>query len=279
MTLIGLNSSRLPYDSIQERNAKKQKDASTAYGVQNGAIPVFLNKLKEWKFNFPSSNLWTIEIKLHNDGTEANHSLLTLYTNIDKANRIYENTNGTHWKVSNSSNYNFANDYLNRFQTDKTALFLAQGISFGTRTINISDNTADFDADKAGFIKYGTIENGASYNPTCRIQFLETNWSLSDILFDKWIAAIGQQGLIEDSSLPNIKADIYLYQYSASISAQMINNKSTSRTDWQLRKITKLLKAFPTNRSGTTDINYDNNGPKTETVEFSFMDYQVEYVV
>ena len=269
----------MPYDSIQERLAQKNSDASIAYNTQKGAIQMFLDKLKEWKFSIPSKNLWTVEIKLHNDGNESNHSILELYQNIDKANRMYQETNGTYWKVSNSSNYNFANDFLNRLQTDKTALFLAQGIDFGARSVNYSDNTSDFMGAESGFIKFGTIENGSSYNPTCRMQFLETNWNLGDILFDKWIAAIGQQGLIEDSSLPNIKADIYLYQYAASVTNQMINKKSSDKSDWQLRKITKLIKAFPSSRSGTTNIIYENSGPNTETVNFSFMDYQVEYVV
>lgn len=269
----------MPYASIQERIAKKNSDASIAYNTQKGAIQLFIDKLKEWRFNPPSKNLWTVEIKLHNDGNESNHSLLELYQNIDKANRTYQETNGTFWKLTNSSNYNFANDFLNRLQNDKTALFLAQGLDFNTRTVNYSDNSSDFMAQESGFIRYGTIENGSIYNPTCRLQFIDTNWGLGDILFDRWIAAIGQQGLIEDSSLPNIKADIYLYQYAASVPNQMINKKSNDKNDWQLRKITKLIKAFPKSRSGNSNITYENSGPTVETVEFSFMDYQIEYVV
>lgn len=269
----------VPYDSLQERNAKVNANPANSYQTPNGAIQLFWDKLKEWRFNLPSTNLWTIEIQLHNDGSETNHSLLTLYQNIDKANRMYENTNGTHWKVGNSGTSSFGNDFLNRLQTDKTAFFLAQGINFETRSINISDNTSDFISQESGFIKYGTIENGASYSPITRIQFLITNWEIGDVLFDKWIAAIGQQGLIEDSSLPNIKADIYLYQYASGMPLDVTNKKSTNKKDWQLRKITKLIKAFPKSRSGSTEISYENNGPKIETIEFSFMDYQIEYCI
>lgn len=240
---------------------------------------MFLDKLKEWRFNPPSSNLWTIEIQLHNDGSGSNHSLLELYKNIDKANRIYDATNGTHWKVFNSGNYNFSNDFLNRLQTDKGAFFLAHSISFDSRSIDVNDNAADFLGTSTGFVKFGTVENGSRFTPTCRIQFLETNWAIGDIFFDRWIASIGEQGLIEDSSLPNIKADIYLYQYSAGIPGDMFNKKTITKNDWQLRKITKLIKAFPKSRNGITDITYENNGPKVETIDFSFMDYQIEYCV
>lgn len=271
--------SELPYDSLQERKAKVNADASNAYQVQNGSIHLFLDKLKEWRFNMPSNNLWTIEIQLHNDGSNEKHTLLQLYQNIEKANSRYNSINGTNWKVITSGNGSFGNDFLNRLQTDKTAFFLAQGISYDTRQVSLNDNSSDFMAQESGFLKFGTIENGVNYSPTARVQFLETNWSLGDVLFDKWIAAIGQQGLIEDSSLPNIKSDIFLYQYAASIPSELTNKKSSNKYDWQLRKITKLIKAFPRARSGTTDINYENNGPKIETVEFSFMDYQIEYSI
>ena len=269
----------MPYDSLQERRAREQANASTAYsGLKAGAITLFLDKLKEWKFNPPSHNLWTVEIQLHNDGTGTSHTLLELYKNIDKANRTYQSTVGTSWKITSPTNASFANDFLNRLQSDKTAFFLAQGFNFDTRQVNISDNVADFMSQESGFLKYGTIENGAIYNPSARFQFLETNWSLSDIFFDRWIAAIGQQGLIEDSSLPNIKADIFVYQYSAGIPSTMANKRSENTKEWQLRKIVKLIKAFPKSR-GQAEFAYENNGPKIDTVEFSFMDYQTEYII
>ena len=267
----------MPYDSLQERAAKQNANPTTAYSsLPPGPIQLFLEKLKEWKFNFPSRNLWTIEIQLHNDGTENSHTLLDLYRNIDKVNRTYQETVGTNWKIISPDKASFANDFLNRFQTDKTAFFLAQGISFDTRQADINDNVVDFMSTYSGFIRFGTVENGARFTPNVRIQFLETNWGLSDILFDKWIAAVGQQGLIEDSSLPNIKADIYIYQYTVGAPN---NNKSSGNKEWQLRKVTKIIKAVPKSRGGSIEISYENNGPKIDTVEFSFMDYQIEYVI
>ena len=270
----------MPYDSIQEKLAKQNKNAATAYSLQPGPLQLFLEKLKEWRFSLPTTHLWTVEIQLHNDGSETNHTLLELYKNIDKVNRTYSATLGTNWKITNSTTGNFANDFLNRLQTDKTAFFLAQGVNFEARAVNISDNTSDFLSQNAGFVKFGTIENGANYNPRARFQFLETNWSLSDILFDRWIAAIGQQGLIEDSSLPNIKADIYIYQYAAGAPSSLANKRSTNANakEWKLRKIIKLIKAVPINR-GQIENTYEYNGPKIDTVEFSFMDYQIEYSI
>lgn len=281
--------------------------AENAYKVSPGPIQLFLDKFSEWKFNFPSKNLWTVEIKLHNDGTSsADHSLLKLYQNIDAANRRWNAMIGGEWKVSTrNTSSDFANDFLNRFQSDKTALFLAQGVGFQYRSSTVNQNASDNIAPHTGFMKFGMIEAGAMYNPDCRIQFYETNWDLGDILFDKWIAAVTQQGLIEDSSLPCIKADIFINYYSAGVpttkksktaataanqqAQQNTANKAVStpqqakatqvtQAGWTLRKIVKLYSAVPTNREGTTDVSYENTGPTTETVRFQYLDYSIEYV-
>ena len=130
----------MPYDYIQEKLAKQQADAKTAYSsLKAGAIPLFLDKLREWKFNLPSRNLWTVHIQLHNDGGSQNHTLLELYKNIDKANRTYQAAIGTSWKMSGPTNTSFANDFLNRLQSDQTEFFLAQGFSFDIRQVNVND--------------------------------------------------------------------------------------------------------------------------------------------
>lgn len=287
----------------KKSTAKLNQNAETAYQVTPGPIQIFLDKFKDWKFNFPSKNLWTIEIKLHNDGSSSDdHSMLKLYQNIDSANRRWKSMIGNIWSISTRSAEDFANNFLNQFQEDKTAFFLAQGISFDLRGVNVNTNTSDLIATHSGFLKFGMVENGANYNPQCRVQFYETNWDVGDIFFDKWIAAIAQQGLIEDSSLPCIKADIHINQYSAGVSTKTValndavkaqqnsKNKAIStpqqiqqtqkkNATWTLRKIIKLYGAVPINRSGSAEISYENNGPTVETVTFQFLDYSVEYLI
>lgn len=290
--------------------AREQKNitanATTAYSVPPGPIQLYLEKFKEWKFNFPSKNLWTVEIRLHNDGKSTSaHSLLSLFKNIDSANRRWKAMIGNTWAVTNrTGDVDFANTFLNRFQSDQTALFLAQGVGFAYRGANISTNVSDSIATYTGFVKYGMVEQGANYNPTCRIQFYETNWDLGDVLFDKWIAAVSQQGLIEDSSLPCIKADIVINYYSAGIqktkemvayhTAQQqqlnLNNKAQStpqqvkqavkdNAGWTLRKTVTLYSAVPTQREGTENVSYENNGPTVETVSFNYLDYRIDYMI
>lgn len=50
-------------------------------------------------------------------------------------------------------------------------------------------------------------------NRNLNISFLISNWDIGDILFDPWIAAVAQKGLIEDGS-STIKAKITISEYS-----------------------------------------------------------------
>jgi hypothetical protein len=94
---------------------------------------------------------------------------------------------------------------------------------------------------------------------------------------DKWIAAIGQQGLIEgdeDNDIFDIKADIYINEYSASTPDSLISGMSS----WQLRKIIKLTKAFPKARD-PYKFSYTEDATDMQTlkVDFEFENYAIEY--
>lgn len=266
------------YDFNAAENIKKNtSNAQEAFQTPIGAIPAFLEKLQEWKFSPPHNNLWTVEIGLHNDGGEGQHNLLTLYKNIDQANSRSKQVISSSWDVKNSSQSDYMNDFLNRLQGTKNAFFLAQGVSFDPQQATVEQLGSDM-GDHKGFIRMGMIEKGIPSSFQVRMQFLETNWSLSDILFDKWIAAVTQQGLIEDSSLPSIKADIKINEYSGSIPASTVNKKSDNTKEWQLRRITTIYQAVPLNRD-QLELNYDAPQWKTTSVTFSFQDYAIEYVI
>jgi hypothetical protein len=45
---------------------------------------------------------------------------------------------------------------------------------------------------------------------------LVSNWDIGDILFDPWIAAVAQKGLIEDDN-SSIKGKIVIKEYASSL--------------------------------------------------------------
>lgn len=119
----------------------------------------------------------------------------------------------------------------------------------------------------------GKLFNGRTHNHAAKIKFLKTNWDISELFFDKWIAAIGQQGLIEDSSLPNLRANIIISEYAASTPS------NTDAKTWVRKKVISLLRAFPKNRSQYNySYNFDSAGTaKTTDVDFEFDAYRVYY--
>lgn len=250
---------------------------ATTNFLPEGSIGLFINKLKDWKFNIPSKNLWTVTITLHNDGSENTHTLVDLYKNINKANTLYNAQIGTPWAVTSASKQTFDNDFIARLSVDKGGLFLAQGVNYELHSSNINTNAADMLSPHAGYMTFGLISNGKSPGHTLNIQFLETNWNIGDILFEKWIAAYIQQGGIEDSNLPNIKADIYINEYAHSVPQELHRGMAN---EWQLRKIIKFTKCVPTKRSGDTQLESTApTGPNTVTIEFSYQDYSIKYTV
>lgn len=250
---------------------------ATTNHLPDGTLGLFIDKLKDWKFNIPSKNLWTVTISLHNDGSENTHTLGELYKNINKANDLYGAQIGTLWSVTSASSQTFENDFITKLSTDKGGLFLAQGVSYEPHSANINTNASDTLSAYAGYMTFGAISNGKSPGSTLNIQFLETNWSIADILFEKWIAAYIQQGGIEDSNLPNIKADIYVNEYAHSVPQELHRGLTN---EWQLRKIIKFIKCVPTKRSGDTTLTSDApSQPGIATIEFNYQDYSIKYMV
>lgn len=248
--------------------------------ITPGPIPIFIQKLEDWKFNIPPSHLWTITIQLHNDGTEQTHTLQGLYANIDRVNRTFDAQIGTNWAIKSPDNQLFLDNYLSKVCIDKTGLFLAQAVTYDTHKVTIENTNASSLRPYSGFLEFGLISSSKQPATQCNIQFLVTNWNVGNILFDKWIAAISQQGLIEDSSLPNIKADIFINKYAPSLPAELMTGKSGSNEEWQLKEVVKLIKAVPYGRDGDNSLNYEaSSSPGIVTVNFMFQDYSIEYIV
>lgn len=233
------------------------------------ALGTFLTKFKDWKYCPPSNHLWTVTFLLSSQGDISGNSFSTLYDNIIKVNNSFDSMYSPRWKVSTPNN---AKNFVINAQDGDIGLFLANEIQFNTNSIEVQDSQSGTNQQFTGWIEYGKTQTGRSLTHDIKIIFNKTNWDITEIFFDRWIAAIGQQGLIEDSSLYNIKANIIIREYACSA-------PNTPTTSWVPRKQIKLIRAFPKSR-GQNNYNYeeaDAGAMKNETVEFAFDSYQIEY--
>lgn len=237
-------------------------------------IETFVNLVsRNWGYAIPSDNLWVIQIKNHNRGVskESNPSFDKLYSAITSVNESYKNAfTNTKWNINVGSE---ANIFFNGFNTE-IGLFLASDVTHAVNSNLTTDNAnADF-ASHGGFLSQGKILMGRNNALEAKITFMSTNWDISEILIDPWIAAIAQQGLIESSDLPNIKADISIFQYATSHPGKILQGDEIV-----LRKEITLYEAFPKSRD-ELKLSYDNAEAgtlKTRTTTFSFRDYSIKY--
>lgn len=238
-------------------------------------LPVtnFVNAIaNNWGYAIPSDNLWVIEIKTHRRlDNESAPSFEQLYKNILSANKKYKQMfTNILWEVTPGKS-------TSKFITGLTTnikVFLANDISFATNS-NAIVHTADANLQQfGGFLSQGKILQARSSSLEAKISFLSTNWDINEILIEPWIAAIAQQGLIESSDLPNIKADITIYEYTKSYPG-----KETNITSLALRKEITLYEAFPTGRD-EYKLSYETEDAgkiKSQTVSFAYRDYKIKY--
>lgn len=246
--------------------------------VESGAIPIFLEQMKKWQFCPPSTNLWTIEIVEHNDGSGSStgYNLSSLYNNIIKVNKQFnKHFTNSYSILKDTQNQSAVSTFISSAQHNKIGLFLATDVSFNANAVTIVDKSSSFAEPFTGWLSYGKIQQGRTHNRAAVINFYHSNWDINEILFDPWIAAIGQQGLIEGDEadkIYNIKADIYIKEYAASVS---------DGTSWVLRKQIKLTKAFPKSREQYryTYSNDDAGVFKSTKIDFEFENYAIEYKV
>lgn len=242
-----------------------------------GALDSFLEKMRDWKFNPPSNNLWTVKINLHNDGeTVGEHTLKQLYTNIQKVNKEYHDSFSSSWGVSINGDTNPLMTYIEQLQGEDIGLFLATDITFNTNTVQIKDEVSPNNTQYTGWLGYGKVQLGRHHNHAAKIMFYHSNWDIHELLFDLWIAAIGQQGLIEgdeSDGIYNIKADIIINEYATS------GSNAGNAESWYLRKTIKLTKCFPKQRKQYTySYGFDKAGVFTsEDVDIEFENYSIIY--
>lgn len=243
-------------------------------------IRSFVYALADYKYCPPSDNLWTIEIRQHSygGGDSANNTLVHLYNAIRTVNDSWRgSTFLTTWEVNMPSDLKQDVDilYLSNF-TDELGVFLAQDVTVQTFENQFDQSTGMDLVGHGGFLNMGRVFQGRALPNTCNISFLISNWSISDILIEPWIAAIAQRGLIEREDGLNgtgsIRADIRIRQYSAS-------SPTSEEGKMILRKAITLYNAFPQKR-GAIELKYDSGSAgqyQKDVVTFQFDEYSIEY--
>ena len=238
-------------------------------------IENFVNLVsRNWGYAIPSDNLWIIQIKNHNRGTakEGKASFETLYSNITSVNASYKKSFASA-KWAMNLNSNSANEFFSGFNTS-IGLFLASDVTHAVNSNSINSAANANFTSHGGFLSQGKVLLARNNDLQAKITFMSTNWDISEIVIDPWIAAISQQGLIESSDLPNIKADISIFQYATSHPGKLLQGDEIV-----LRKETTLYEAFPISRDDVK-LTYDNAEAgtlKTHTTTFAFRDYEIKY--
>jgi hypothetical protein len=92
-------------------------------------------------------------------------------------------------------------------------IFLAQDVNFPPLQTQINQNYFTGGQQHGSFYNFGNISMSRPNNRNLNISFLISNWDIGDILFDPWVAAVAQKGLIEDGN-STIKAKITVSEYS-----------------------------------------------------------------
>ena len=255
--------------------------------LQSSTIANFVNKMQKFYFAPPSDNLWTVSIRLHNNNgnglTYDSNSISNLYNNIISANYSYDNHNvGSKWGINYDRKIiNNPGNYIYEL-SGQSRIFLAQSVNFRPYALTINENAYTNGQSAGGFLTFGKILQSKSAGNECTISFLVSNWDICDVLIDPWIAAVAKCGLIEDSHIPTIKADIIIEEYSASVDKSIMHpTEDYNFSGMVLRKTYTFYKAFPISR-GEISKNYEFNQAgtiKTSTVNFRFDEYKIKYHV
>lgn len=238
----------------------------------------FLTKLEKFTFAPPSDNLWTIKIDLAYNNSSSSH-LLTLYNNILEVNKGWSDVLGTRWKIDleqpSRTSQNTGEKYIKEF-IGSNGLFLAQDVQFTPMSINVIDKPWNQPMNNNMFLNFGNIATGRSESKSLKISFLISNWDIGDILFDPWISAVGQKGLIEDGN-SSIKAKITISEYSAGMPIEYNKNKPFSRME--CRKEYIFNDCVPVSRSEVKkDYEFSQAGIFKKTIiDFRYEDYEIHY--
>jgi hypothetical protein len=188
----------------------------------------FLSKMEKFYFSPPSDNLWTIHIDTDDSDFSDGTSLAVLYKNITEMNGLWKKSvSNSKWNIdtlkTKASSGNTAQQFIKEF-IGAQGVFLAQNISFSPIQTTVNSNVFPMGQQHGGFFNFGNIAQSRPNNRKLNINFLVSNWDIGDILFDPWIAAVSQKGLIEDGN-STIKAKIVIREYASVLPKKYTSNE------------------------------------------------------
>lgn len=242
----------------------------------------FLTKMQKFQFAPPSDNLWIVSIDSMDNDLSNTTALPTLYSSILQSNKAWNNKVSSQWNVSVDKSK--AERYIDQFCSE-SGIFLAQSINFTPQSTTTLDQPFQEKQQHGAFLNFGYIAQSRQINRSLKISFLVSNWDIGDILFEPWIAAVAQRGLLErgitnqgGKKITNtIKARIKIRQYSSGVPKQLNNDEISRRM--LCRKQYIFENCVPVNR-GSIEKDYDPNNAgtfKNIPVQFKYTDYKIKY--
>lgn len=279
------------YNLLSSYSSNKKLTTISASGTDNSgeaidsksffepSIMGFMSKMEKFYYAPPSDNLWTISIDTDDSDVTDNTSLEALYKRIISANKMWSTQVNTKWKIDLSAaerkSKNKASEYIKQF-VSQSGIFLAQDVNFATNQVTVNSNIFSQSQQHGGFFNFGNIALSRPNNRKLNINFLVSNWDIGDILFDPWIAAVTQKGLIEDDN-SSIKGKIVIKEYASSLPKQY---EGKPIQQMYPRKQYIFRNCVPVQRSEIKK-NYNPNEAgtfKNTIVNFVFDDYKIEYL-
>lgn len=239
----------------------------------------FLSKMEMFYFAPPSDNLWTVTIDLARNRGNTASKLTTLYRNIIATNQLWKKKVGTSWGINVKEPSQTSKNTPEKFITEfigASGVFLAQNVQFTPLSVNVVDKPWTQASNAGTFLNFGNVAQSRSDNKSLKISFLVSNWDIGDILFEPWIAAVAQKGLIEDEN-STIKADIIISEFTSGMPKEY--NKNEVFTSMVCRKQYIFKNCVPVSR-GEISKSYEFNEAgafKKSIVDFRFEDYEINY--
>lgn len=260
----------------------------------------FMSMMQMFQFAPPSDNIWTVSITCipHKVKTEDNKivdvkpSLETLYKAIREVNKKWNEKVASKWEIKLEGAESAANQTVSQAFIEKFGgtpeIFLAQDLNFSPIQVDMNHGIFPQGSQFGSFYNFGRVAMARPNNRNLNISFLISNWDICDILFDPWIAAVAQKGLIEDGN-STIKANITIKEYTVcppvytnepmNISANS-ENKNKNKYVMECHKQYTFYNCVPIKR-GEISKNYEPNDAgtfKKSIINFVFDDYKIEYL-
>lgn len=276
--LLSSYSSKTKLTTISASGTDDSGNAIDSATYAEPTIMGFMSKMEKFYYAPPSDNLWTITIDADDTDYIDGSSLETLYNRIIAANEMWAKQVNTKWKIdlqkAATKSKNTAKEYIKQF-VGQSGIFLAQDVNFSTNQANVNTNVFSQAQQHGAFYNFGNIALSRPNNRKLNINFLISNWDIGDILFDPWISAVTQKGLIEDSN-SSIKGRIVIKEYASGLPK---NYEGKALAQMYPRKQYVFRNCVPIQRS---EIKKNYNPAeagvfKNSIVNFIFDDYKIDY--